>query len=140
MPGIDVRGEGGYILAPPSLHPSGRTYSWSVDSSDSFEDAPDWLIVLVTSKVHPAGSNFDSVNTAEKWRSFVDDPVEGSHRGHAIARLYGHLVRHYVDRLVALGIVRLFNALRCKPPLDDPQVVTIANAIADREANRRGLP
>jgi hypothetical protein len=53
MPGIDVRGDGGYVLAPPSVHPSGRRYTWNVDSPDEFADAPDWLIVLVTSKVHP---------------------------------------------------------------------------------------
>lgn len=26
---IDVRGEGGYVLAPPSVHPSGALYQWS---------------------------------------------------------------------------------------------------------------
>ncbi|MGB8396385.1 MAG: bifunctional DNA primase/polymerase, partial [Pseudolabrys sp.] len=30
-PGIDVRGDGGYVLAPPSIHPSGKRYEWSVD-------------------------------------------------------------------------------------------------------------
>ena len=34
--GIDVRGTGGYILAPPSIHPSGRAYIWSVDSTRAF--------------------------------------------------------------------------------------------------------
>ncbi|MCC6848271.1 MAG: bifunctional DNA primase/polymerase [Deltaproteobacteria bacterium] len=27
-PGIDLRGDGGYVVAPPSLHPSGRRYVW----------------------------------------------------------------------------------------------------------------
>jgi hypothetical protein len=148
MPGIDVRGEGGYVLAPPSVHPSGRIYAWNsrrmlsthrlvFRGTDEFADAPDWLIVLVTSKVHPAGASFDTVNNAEKWRSFVNEPVEGSHRGHAIARLYGLLVRRFLDPIVALDIVRMFNALRCKPSLDDADVVRIARTIAAREAHRR---
>jgi hypothetical protein len=27
-PGIDIRGDGGYICAPPSIHPNGRRYQW----------------------------------------------------------------------------------------------------------------
>jgi hypothetical protein len=31
-PGIDTRGDGGFVIAPPSIHESGRAYAWSVDS------------------------------------------------------------------------------------------------------------
>jgi len=34
-PQIDTRGEGGLIVAPPSVHPSGRTYRWADGHSPS---------------------------------------------------------------------------------------------------------
>lgn len=33
-PGVDVRGEGGYVLAPPSIHPSGHVYAWAPGPPD----------------------------------------------------------------------------------------------------------
>lgn len=45
-PGLDVRGNGGYVVAPPSLHPDGGTYAW-VDESVPMADAPDWLVEIV---------------------------------------------------------------------------------------------
>lgn len=29
-PGVDVRGDGGYVVAPPSVHPNGKIYAWSL--------------------------------------------------------------------------------------------------------------
>jgi len=29
LPGIDVRGDGGFVVAPPSMHASGEVYSWN---------------------------------------------------------------------------------------------------------------
>jgi Bifunctional DNA primase/polymerase, N-terminal len=43
-PHLDIRGDGGYVVAPPSIHPSGRRYEWSVDSANAFADAPQWLL------------------------------------------------------------------------------------------------
>ena len=42
---IDVRGEGGQVLAPPSLHRSGRRYF--VENDIEPADAPEWLLDLV---------------------------------------------------------------------------------------------
>lgn len=42
--GIDTRGTGGYIAAPPSIHPNGLSYEWA---EADIIDAPDWLIKLI---------------------------------------------------------------------------------------------
>ena len=121
MPGLDVRGNGGYVLAPPSIHPSGRLYSWSVDSSDSFEDAPEWLLDLIAKD----GDRQHVATSPEQWRSFLDATVDGSRRGAAIARFYGLLVRKYVDPVAAFSTVQMFNQLRCRPPLNFEKVENI---------------
>ena len=38
-PGIDVRGDGGYIVLPPSIHPSGKPYQW-LDGLTTIEPLP----------------------------------------------------------------------------------------------------
>ena len=40
-PGIDLRGDGGCVVAPPSVHPSGRRYAWRPGCSpDELPAAP----------------------------------------------------------------------------------------------------
>jgi hypothetical protein len=134
LPGIDARGIGGYVLAPPSVHPSGRRYAWSVDSASEFADAPQWLLELV---INNNAGNKAPATSPEAWRKFINDPVEGSRRSAAIARLYGLLVRRFIDPIAALDIARMFNELRCRPPLDDDEVVRIVTDITRREKQRR---
>jgi hypothetical protein len=43
-PGLDVKGDGGYIMAPPSVHPDGPVYAWIND--EPLAVAPDWLVRL----------------------------------------------------------------------------------------------
>jgi hypothetical protein len=45
LPGLDIRGDGGYIVAAPSLHVSGARYAWE----NTLEPAPppDWLLELL---------------------------------------------------------------------------------------------
>lgn len=59
-PGLDVRGEGGYVIAPPSVHPSGQRYRWEPGSRiDELELAPlpSWLSnLLVRPHIGPAAN------------------------------------------------------------------------------------
>lgn len=131
----DVRGDGGYVLAPPSVHPSGQRYCWSVDSASEFADAPEWLMALVTNGGNGVGHPIGI--TPQAWRSFVDDRFDGSHRGWAIARLAGLMLRRYLDPFVVLSICQMFNVARCVEPLIEDEVTRIVDAIARREAERR---
>lgn len=56
LPGLDVRGDGGYIIAPPSLHRSGQRYHWE-DRSCPLEELPLWLSELLTHQREPAHSS-----------------------------------------------------------------------------------
>lgn len=64
-PGLDSRADGGYIVAPPSLHASGRRYQWegSSDPMDGVAVAPcpKWLIDAI------AASSLDSLAPAPEW-------------------------------------------------------------------------
>jgi hypothetical protein len=137
VPGLDWRGNGGYVLAPPSVHPSGRRYAWSVDSASEFADAPNWLIDLTNKRSHVDSTPAADTTPPEAWRTFVNETHEGSRRGGAVARLSGLLLRRFIDPLVALDLVRMFKTLHCVPPLDDAEVIRITTDIANREKQRR---
>lgn len=55
VPGVDVRGDGGYVVAPPSMHRSGHVYAvmrgdgWSSQTTP----APSWLVEMVREKPKP---------------------------------------------------------------------------------------
>ena len=47
--GVDVRGDGGMVVAPPSIRPGVGAYRW-INEGTPIADAPDWLIELVKRK------------------------------------------------------------------------------------------
>jgi hypothetical protein len=60
--GLDIRGEGGQVLAAPTLHPNGKQYQW-VDGMSPLDrkpsDAPQWLLTLLTTQpamIKPQGT------------------------------------------------------------------------------------
>jgi hypothetical protein len=134
-PGIDVRGDGGYVLAPPSKHPSGRIYCWSVDSVNAFAPAPGWLLAKL---VAPATANGGAGLPPAELRDLVCEGVDEGRRNESIARLAGYLLRRRVDAVVTLEILTLWNASKCRPALDATEINNIVDSIAARELKRRG--
>ena len=131
-PGIDTRADGGYVLAPPSIHPSGRRYAWSVDSAKSIAHAPAWLL----EKLSQSGAG--APTPVEEWRDTVAAGVGEGQRNCTVAKLSGHLLRRYVDPHVVLDLIQTWNSARCRPPLPEADVIRIVNSICAKEAKRRG--
>ena len=134
-PGLDIRGTGGYIVAPPSRHASGRYYAWSVDHHpDEVPPAemPTWL-VRALSRSGEGGAARDP----SEWRNLVAEGVSDGGRNVAVSKLTGHLLRRYVDPEVAHELVQAWNETRCRPPLTPEEVTKTVGSIAKKELQRR---
>jgi hypothetical protein len=46
--GIDIKADGGYVVAPPSVHPDGPAYAWLNDADPV--DPPEWVLTLARHK------------------------------------------------------------------------------------------
>ena len=112
-PGLDVRSNGGYVVAPPSLHISGRQYKWC--SEAPLAPLPDWVKgALAKPQMH--------ATPLEAWCELAGNLVVEGKRNDSIARLAGLLLRRYVDPRVVLELLQAWNAYHCKPPLDADEV------------------
>ncbi len=126
-PGLDVRADGGLVVAPPSLHPSGRRYVWEVshDPDDLSPAAmPGWLRELAL------GSGAARGHPAAYWRALVRRGVGEGERNSMIASLAGHLLWREVDEPVILELLLCWNRIRCQPPLSDDEVAATVESIA----------
>lgn len=135
-PGLDLRGDGGYVVAPPSLHPNGTAYRWARgrSPSESMPAAfPDWLLLHLSGGTERHGHPFSH------WRHVVREGVAQGMRNSTIASLAGHLLWHGVDPEVVLDLMLCWNSRRCRPSLPDDEVArTVASIV--RTQNRHAGP
>ncbi len=132
---LDIRADGGYVVAPPSIHPSGKLYCWSVDGDPSevgLATAPEWLTSLL------AKPEAKSATPPAMWREILASGVDAGGRNQSIARISGYLLRKRVDPFVTLEFCHLWNQARCRPPLDENEIAKTVDSIAARELARRG--
>ena len=121
-PGIDLRGDGGLVVAPPSIHPSGGRYVW-MEERAGISAMPDWLRRLA------AGTPEGTGHPLAHWRRLVRAGVAEGERNNTIASFAGHLLWHGVDPVVVLELLLCWNAVRCRPPLPDDEVASVVASI-----------
>jgi hypothetical protein len=123
-PGIDLRADGGFVVAPPSVHPSGRCYEWSHPPDETpLAPMPPWLLRRVRRGADRAG------HPLAHWRQLLRAGVQEGERNNSIASLAGHLLWHGVDPAVSLELLLCWNATRCHPPLALDEVVRTVESI-----------
>jgi hypothetical protein len=134
-PGIDVRGDGGCVVAPPSMHPSGRRYEW-VAGHDLDQHA------LAPPPVHFFGRSVAAEppgRTRAQWRRLVRDGIAPGQRNNTIASLTGHLLRHEIDPDVVHELMLAWNRSHCRPPLSDDEVAQVVASIARLHERSQGM-
>jgi len=122
--GIDLRGDGGYVVAPPSVHPSGTPYAWLAGRSPdalALAPLPRWLLTATGAS--------RARRSLEDWRTLVRQGVPEGQRNSTVASLTGHLLWHGVDPGIALELLLCWNRTRCRPPLDDAEVAQVVRSI-----------
>lgn len=132
LPGIDVRGDGGYVVAPPSMHASGRRYAWEsgcAPGEAALASMPSWFMILAASRSTGAG------RPPAHWRRLVREGVRRGARNDTLASLAGHLLWHGVDPEVVRELLACWNASRCLPPLPDEEVARTLESIIRMHAS-----
>jgi hypothetical protein len=116
FPSIDVRGDGGYIIVEPSIHPvSGKQYKWA-DESQPIAKAPVGLLSFQLGQV-------------DKPFEIEEEVVEGG-RNDYLYRYACALRGEGRDQNDLMQMTMNHNLVHCNPPLDEGEVLTVvANAM-----------
>jgi Bifunctional DNA primase/polymerase, N-terminal/AAA domain/Primase C terminal 1 (PriCT-1) len=120
LPDIDLRGEGGYVVAPPSVHETGRRYEW-VGGKD-LDDLP----LAALPEIVLAKNTGDKIPLAELYQG-----VSEGQRNEALARIIGSMVSDGLSYQECLSFAHSWNKQNT-PPLPDREVVTTVLSIYNK--------
>jgi hypothetical protein len=124
---LDAWGEGHQIVVPPSLHPSGRHYTWT--SGGDPAPAPEWLLARLapTAPVERLAAAAGATSAAD------GEPITDGKRNATLTSLAGSMRRRGMGQEAITAALLAENADRCVPPLAEGEVRGIAASVARYE-------
>jgi Bifunctional DNA primase/polymerase, N-terminal/AAA domain/Primase C terminal 1 (PriCT-1) len=112
IPGLDTRGDGGYVVVPPSIHPNGKQYKWEVALSRELPKLPGELLGFLTTASSQSGAH-ERVNTSEALKG-----VPEGQRDETVFKLACKLRSVDVPRDISERLI-LEAAANCEPPFPE---------------------
>lgn len=134
--GVDVRADGGLVVAPPSVHECGRVYGWELSGDPAeadVEDAPPWLLALCRASSR-AGEREGARAARPPKREYSGGEAiaEGGRHDGLWLLACSWRARGLDDDELRAALVEA-NATRCTPPLERAEVEAIAAKAAKYE-------
>lgn len=121
--GLDTRGHGGYIVLPPSVHPSGHVYRWEVGyRPDDMAPLPLPPVLISLLSAPPATNGHGAAESP--------DVVPEGGRNAFLTSWAGRLRRGGANEGEIAAALRALNDSRCQPPLSPAEVARIAASVA----------
>jgi hypothetical protein len=123
VPGVDVKGDGGYVVAAGSLHASGQQYMWEVSSHPDdtpLAPLPEWLLAIL-SRPYDAPSPA-SVSTPKR--------IPKGQRNNTLTSLAGTMRRRGMSEQAICVALLAESKLRCDPAPSQAEVRKIARSVA----------
>ena len=123
-PGLDYRGASGYVIAPPSIHPTtGRAYEWEASSTPTsvpLAPLPDWLHRLMLQGKREKPKQAKSKEAPGK--------VKEGRRNEEMFRLAASLRAKGLTVAEITAALTEANKTRCDPPLSEQEIKTICQS------------
>lgn len=124
--GVDVRGDGGYIVAPPSIHPNGTQYAWERDPREHEIAAADGNVMAFVEFVQ-------GKNKEEDKALSVPGEIESGGRNNTLFKLACSLQSKGLGNSAILVAVMAENAEKCNPPLPQSEVRRLVESALTKE-------